>query len=280
MTLMVLLLLVLFFFTRRPFAAEADPVRLGEMQIFPLIDAQGTSPISLLFGATEGQIAQYVPSGKLNRQILAFLVRLPGRNVLFDTGLGVSKGGKMTDALKKEGVAPSDIDAILLTHLDPDHFGGLVDGEGRAVFPKAEVYLSRIERNWRLNERKDDNVKKALAPYESRLHLFDCGDSPIPGITAVDISGHTPGHTAFHIKSGDGELFIVGDVLHFAEIQLPLPQVAVTYDVDKEKASQARQRILDIVAERHIPVAGMHFTVPGLWRITKDGAGYEKSPLE
>ena len=206
-------------------------------------------------------------------------MKLPDFNVLFDTGLGVAKGGKMMDALKELNIAPADIDAILLTHLHPDHFGGLVDGNGKAAFPKAEVYVSRIEKDWWLQERKDENVRNALELYEGRLHTFEFGESPISGITAIDTSGHTPGHTAFHVKAGDGELLVIGDVLHFTEVQLPLPQIAVKYDVDQEKAPKARKYILDMAAEKNIPVAGMHCPVPGLWRITKSGSRYEKSTV-
>jgi glyoxylase-like metal-dependent hydrolase (beta-lactamase superfamily II) len=260
-------------------AAYTASVKLGGMQVFPLPDMQGESPVSLLVGATEEQIAQYVPSEKLQSQILAFLVKFPDRNVLFDTGLGAARGGKMMDALREANVSPSDIDAIFLTHLHMDHFGGLVDAEGKAIFPRAEIYVSRIERDWWLDEKKAENVMEALTPYESRLHVFEFGDTPMPGVTAIDTSGHTPGHTAFHVKAGDGELLVVGDILHFAEVQLPLPQIAVKYDSDQEKAPKARKYILDMAAEKNIPVAGMHCPVPGLWLITKNGSGYEKTSV-
>ena len=275
----VILFLAIFILLVEAAASYAASVKLGGMEVFPLIDTQGESPVSLLAGATEEQIARYVPSGKLQSQILAFLVKLPDCNIMFDTGLGVSRGGKVTDALKEINVSPSDIDAILITHLHPDHFGGMVDADGKAVFPKAEVFLSRIERDWWLDEKKDENVGKALAPYESRLRVFEFGDTPLPGITAIDTSGHTPGHTAFHVKAGDGELLVVGDILHFAEVQLPLPQIAVKYDADIEKAPKTRKYILDMAAEKNIPVAGMHCPVPGIWLISKSGSGYEKSDV-
>lgn len=262
-------------------AHAALSARLGGLEAVPLIDARGRAPASLLLGATEEELARHVPDGEMDSQVLAFLVRLPGRTVLFDAGLGAAAGGRMMDELEGAGVVPSDVDAVLLTHLHRDHFGGLVDAEGRAAFPKAEVWLSRIERDWWVDEREDEAVARALGLYEEegRLRLFEFGDEPLPGVTALDASGHTPGHTAFHVEADGGELLVVGDAVHFAEIQLPCPHVAVTYDVDPTKAPEARRLVLGRAVEEGIPVAGMHLPVPGLWRIARSGEGYEMSPM-
>ena len=46
----------------------------------------------------------------------------------------------------------------------------------------------------------------------AKLTRYDWGKEVAPGITAVEASGHTPGHTAFVIASGSGRLFFQGDV--------------------------------------------------------------------
>ena len=72
--------------------------------------------------------------------------------------------------------------------------------------------------------------------------MFEPGDKVMPGVKALDTSGHTPGHVSFLLKSGKDKLLVIGDLIHFSRIQLPLPEVAVKYDVDPAKAVQARYR--------------------------------------
>ena len=160
---------------------------------------------------------------------------------------------------------------ILLTHPHRDHYGGLVDASGKAAFPNAAVYVSRAERAYWVDEKKDVNVIHALAQYAGRVHEFEPGDKVMPGVKALDTSGHTPGHVSFLLKNGRETLLILGDLIHFPRIQLPLPEVAVRYDVDPDKAVQARKRIFDYACENKIPVAGMHIPFPGTLKLKKTG---------
>jgi glyoxylase-like metal-dependent hydrolase (beta-lactamase superfamily II) len=78
----------------------------------------------------------------------AFLVQIGGRRTLIDTGCGASMGptlGMVRDNLRSMGVAPEEIDTILVTHLHPDHVNGLVDEQGRAVYSKAELVVNEAE---------------------------------------------------------------------------------------------------------------------------------------
>lgn len=245
----------------------------GKMETVTLFDKKSNPDTSILIGANEEQKAKYFPDGKMSGNILAFFVKIKGREILFDTGL---PDGQIAAELKKSGRNTGDVKTILLTHLHRDHYGGLVDAEGKASFPNAAVYVSRAERAYWVDEKKDQNVIRALAQYADRIHVFDFGDEVMPGVKALDTSGHTPGHTSFMLKSGKEKLLIIGDLIHFPHIQLPLPEVAVRYDVDPAKAILARKRIFDYVSENRIPVAGMHIPYPGILKIKKAGAGYEK----
>ena len=243
----------------------------GGIETISLVDVQGQAEASLLVGASDAQKAEYFPNGKMPSQILAFFVRTGEGEILFDTGL---RDGHIVSELAKNGVKAEDVKTILLTHLHPDHFGGLVDSEGKAAFPNAQVYVGKVERAYWVDEVKNQNVIDALKLYP--VHLFDFGDEVVPGVKAIDTVGHTPGHVSFLVEDSGEKLLVLGDIMHFPEIQLPAPEVAVRYDVDPVKAVQSRKFILDYASMKNIPIAGMHVTVPGVWNIRKLGEGYEK----
>ena len=89
------------------------------------------------------------------------------------------------------------------------------------------------------------------------------GQEVAPGITALDTSGHTPGHTAFVIASGSGRLFFQGDVSNVPDLFLRNPDWQVMFDSEPEKAAQTRRRFYDMAAAEKMFVAGYHFRSPG-----------------
>lgn len=234
-----------------------------------LVETQGQNDTGLLLNASDSLKAEYFPDGKMPSQILAFWVDLGGKGILFDTGL---RAGNIPSQLAENGVKADDVKTILLTHLHGDHYGGLVNAEGKAAFPNAEVYVSKPEYDYWVNELKNDGVISALKLY--KVNQFSFGDEVVAGVRAIDTSGHTPGHVSFLVEYDGGKIIIAGDIMHFQIIQLPHPEVAVKYDVDPVKAVQSRKFLLDYAAEKHIAVAGMHIMLPGVLDITKSGEGY------
>ena len=239
----------------------------GGIEAVTLINTQGQSDTNLLVNASDSLKAEYYPNGKMPSQILAFWVN----GVLYDTGL---RDGQIVMRLTEIGVSPESVSKILITHLHPDHFGGLVNRQGGASFPNAEVYVSKPEYDYWVNEQKNKSVIASLKAY--RVKQFVYGDEVIPGVRAIDTAGHTPGHTSYLIEADGEKLIIAGDIMHFPEIQLPHPEVAVRYDTDPENAVKSRKFLLDYAAQKNIPIAGMHITPPGVIRVTKSGEGYVK----
>ncbi len=89
------------------------------------------------------------------------LVKTPDALMLIDTGIGnkltekqrkifrAQRPWHLTEDLFALGLAPEDIDTVILSHFDWDHAGGVVrrldDGSLRLTFPRAKHVLQRIE---------------------------------------------------------------------------------------------------------------------------------------
>jgi len=222
----------------------------------------------------------------------AFLVQGNGATILIDTGAGNSMGptmGRLQASLTAAGVAPADVDVIVMTHLHPDHAGGLASPAGAAMFPRAELVVSQPEADFWLDEAAaaaaPDDVKPyfagaqaAVAPYRERLRLFT-GTDVAPGIQAYPLPGHTPGHTGYLVGSGDTQLLVWGDIVHVPDVQVRRPEVAMAFDHDPDGAIQTRRRVLDMVAHDRLMVAGMHMHFPAFSHIARLTDGYAVVPM-
>ena len=220
-----------------------------------------------------------------------FLIHHGKRLMLSDAGSGHTMGttlGYLPENLRRLGVAPEQIETILLTHLHPDHSLGLVDKAGGAVFANAELIVHEIEAAFWLDRepRPDDSERIArntkaqravTAPYRDRIRRIKDGEV-LPGISAMLRPGHTPGHTNWLIQSGGERLVIWGDIVHLAAVQLARPDATLVFDVEPQVARITRERVLDWVAAERLCVAGAHLTYPGLGCVARDGQGYSYKP--
>ncbi|MDE5879637.1 MAG: MBL fold metallo-hydrolase, partial [Desulfovibrio sp.] len=173
------------------------------------------------------------------------------------------------------------------THMDMDHIGGLLNN-GQPVYPNATLWVSAPEyAAWvekglgeggvsGRSQAAVDLAKKVAAAYT--VKRFNFGDEILPGVTAVDASGHTPGHTAYDIVSGADKMTIAGDILHIAPVQLARPELSTVYDMDGEKAAQARQRLLERASSERSLFAGMHFPMVSDVRKIPDNGYVMKQP--
>ena len=120
-------------------------------------------------------------------------------------------------------------------------------------------------------------AREQTVPYRSRMRTFAQGEV-LPGVTAVPIPGHTPGHTGYLIESGRERLLIWGDVVHMPEVQVPRPEVSMVVDTDPEAAAESRRRVFDMVASERMLVTGMHLHFPGFAHVVREGSGYRLVP--
>jgi glyoxylase-like metal-dependent hydrolase (beta-lactamase superfamily II) len=119
--------------------------------------------------------------------------------------------------------------------------------------------------------------REQVAPYKNRTRLFRQGEV-FPGVTAVPSLGHTPGHTAYLIASGNDQLMIWGDTVHVPEVQTAFPEAGMAFDTDLAAAAAARRRMFDRVSSDGILIAGMHLHFPAFSRLARRGDAYALYP--
>jgi glyoxylase-like metal-dependent hydrolase (beta-lactamase superfamily II) len=270
--------------------------RVGDITVTALNDGHQDVAMATVRGISPEEAAAMLHAAfrpvPRRTTVNGFLIRTPGRVVLVDTGCGPARPtvGRLAGNLAAAGVTPEQVDAVLLTHLHPDHWGGLKDAEGRAIYPRAEILLHEDEYAYWHDDaamaREPDPAKQALffqgarahlAPYRGRITQFRGGEL-VPGLTALPLPGHTPGHTGVMVASGADSLLIWADIVHVQELQVPRPEVVMMVDVDPAAAVATRRALFDRVAAERLAVAGMHLHFPGLAHLGREGEGYRLVP--
>ncbi len=239
--------------------------------------------------ATASLVASW--DGGFVADVNSFALRRHEGVVLIDAGAGDSWGpdlGHAGAALGTLGIAPADVLAVLLTHLHGDHALGLFEPDGGARYPNAEIWCSRIDHDlFGDAARRDAASEAARGSYDlarrvidaagSRLRLFDAGDVVLPGIEAVALPGHTPGHAGFLVGS---LTLVTGDVFQVSSVQGRRPSVGLVYDDDPAVAERTRRDTLETAAARSWVVVGAHLPFPGAVTIAEAEDGYRFEPLD
>ncbi len=167
--------------------------------------------------------------------------------LLFDTGAGTNFGpgaGKLSGSLAEAGIDPQSVTDIFISHSHGDHVGGLVKADGTLAFPNAAIHLSKAE--WEFMSGCAEQAKSmgiGTSPRvatEAKVVEFAPGAELVPGIVkAVDIKGHTPGHSGYLITSGADSLLYVGDSMHHFIVSVQKPEWTIAFDGDAPTARRA-----------------------------------------
>ncbi len=197
-----------------------------------------------------------------------FLLEKNGERFLIDAG-NDQRRGSLKGKLETLKIDPSTIKAVFITHIHPDHVGGLL-WNNAPLFPNATIYIARDEYEpWRKDTRRAA-LATYLKPYQNKLQLFDFG-KPLPGgLIPIKKAGHTPGHTVYKLAlSATDTAIFVGDILHAVELQVPHPDFCARYDSAPAEAVKSR---LEIYNEKAL-LFGAHFPFPACATITPAETG-------
>lgn len=234
-------------------------------------DTFGTNASPEAFAAAAG--AAFVPTDLSRNFFTPVLVNTGSELVLFDTGLDPE--GIVT-ALGAAGIAPEQIDIVVLTHMHGDHIGGL-SGAAGLTFRKARYVTGEIEFNhWASAENEGFNAK--VKPLEPQMVKLADGAEVVPGITALLAPGHTPGHMVYDINSQGQRLLLTADLTNHFAFSLPHPDWEVRFDMDKPTAAASRHRVLGMIADEQLPFIGYHMPFPALGYVMREGEGFRYVP--
>jgi glyoxylase-like metal-dependent hydrolase (beta-lactamase superfamily II) len=272
-------------------AHAAPTITVGDISVTALLDVDiaFNVPVDQVFPGLaeeewEAHRSRYPEAfsagGAWRYVVTCYLVRDGDSSVLVDAGCGsaalafptfIGPGGALRRRLAERGVPTEEIDTVVITHIHPDHVGGLVaggeDGPAR-TFPRARLVLPRLD--WDAWSRPD--VQEAFpVPYvgDTIGPLVESGDAELVdgehrltrGLTLVPTPGHTPGSSSLLIVSGGERAMLVGDLwLHPA--QVTEPDLACGFDMDVETARATRRAFAERIADEGMTFGACHFPEP------------------
>jgi len=226
--------------------------------------------------------------GLIPSPYVALLVETDNKKILVDTGLGKRseilefKGhqfrfdGQLIPDLMSNSLLDK-IDIVILSHLHPDHAGGLFSEDKKCLFPNSKIIIHHAEWDYWHKDYKmgsspvfDYTILEQVNPLkEHHLRLIDKPELEIaPGINLIHIPGHTPGQLAVHLNSNREDLLYISDAwLHPLHIEyLDWKNV---FDLDHELAKKTKLRLLNMAYANSMLVQSFHFDFPGLGHIDK-----------
>jgi len=249
-------------------------VELADLTVTMLSDGETQVPKDWLQRPDGSALATEDMAGAtLPLPVRAFLVQGRAGCLLIDAGAGdawQSGLGQLGAALREAGVWADAVTAVALTHTHVDHLSGLVDADGGLAFPNAMRVFVAVE------ELTAFRKLPRMQPLVPRLMPLEQGDGPLPGVSAINAPGHSPGHMAYLVE---GRLLIWGDLVHHAATQFAQPEIGWKFDAAPAEARATRSTLMEQAAESGWLVAGAHMPDPGIGWIRRAGRGFVFRPL-
>ncbi len=215
------------------------------------------------------------PDGTLRMDYFFWVARNGRRTIVIDCGFNEGSGARRgrtmlcppPAALQRIGIAPADVDLLVVTHAHYDHAGNI------GAFPSARVVMSAREYEFWTGEiasrplfasvAEGDDIaalRRVAAAGRMSFVYGAAGRSrysrqPIAdGIDVVEVGGHTPGQLVVLVDTEHGPVVLASDALHYYE-QLTLDR-PFTHVTDLPATYAALQYLRDLQAGGAQVVAG------------------------
>lgn len=255
---------------------------LGTAEITVIQDTAFQFPVTTFASnATEEELAEVLeannlPVGDIRTTVNTMLVKDGDMTALLDTGTG----SQTLPTLALLGVVPEDITAVVISHFHPDHIGGMLSS-GAPAFPNAMYYLGQAE--WDFLQSGSAGVGDAVRAFgvlqnAGQLEFYASDAEIVGGIQSVAAFGHTPGHHALMVTSGDAQLLNMIDTALNSVISLARPEWQPGFDSLPDVASETRRTLLQRAVDEKIQIFGYHFPFPGLGYVDTEGEGFRFIP--
>ncbi|NDI85287.1 MBL fold metallo-hydrolase [Undibacterium crateris] len=272
---------------------------LGEFEVTALSDGTVALPVDkLLTNTSPEQVSKALHKSHqhspLETSVNGYLINTGSKLILIDAGAGSLFGptlGKLQANLKAAGYGPEQVDEIYITHMHPDHVGGLMQGDSM-VFPNAVVRADQHDVDFWLSQANLDKAPQdskgffqgamaSINPYikAGKFKAFEGNTELQPGIKATATHGHTAGHTIYTISSKGQNLVLWGDLMHVAAVQFANPGVTIQFDSDSKAAAAQRKLAYAQAAKSGDLIGAAHLSFPGLGYVRTENKAYAFTPI-
>jgi glyoxylase-like metal-dependent hydrolase (beta-lactamase superfamily II) len=269
--------------------------KVGDIEVISLYDGvwEKAHDEAFIKGANVEETKAALKAGGLTDAFVpvpftTLAVKTGGRLVLIDTGTGSGqtggpKAGLLTQSMAAAGLDPKDVKTIVISHFHGDHVFGLMAKDTNAqTFPEAEIIVPAAELKWWLQpvdaipgpRRGLAQRIQATFPNWKNIKPVDGEAELAPGIRAIPAHGHTQGHTAHLISSGNAQLLATADATNIQTLFVKNPTWQAAFDHVPDLAVETRRKLFDRALADKLMVAGYHWGLPNVGTISKDGNGY------